>query len=29
MELLLLVITCAINLTANLFIRGNKRKSAA
>ena len=27
--LLLLVITCAINLTANLFIRGNKRKSAA
>jgi phosphate transport system permease protein len=26
---LLLVITCAINLTANLFIRGNKRKSAA
>jgi len=27
--LLLLVITCAINLTANLIIRGNKRKSAA
>ena len=27
--LLLLVITCAINLTANLIIRGNKRKIAA
>lgn len=27
--LLLLVITCAINLTASVFIRGSKRKSAA